>query len=59
MGIRVIAQNQDIPKDLLVNQKIIGVHFSKTTTIFHLDNGYDFYFHNDTGETELIEVKTD
>lgn len=56
MVIKVIAQNQAIPKDLLLNQKIIDVDFMDKTTVFYLENGYDFYFHTDTGETELIKV---
>jgi hypothetical protein len=54
--IKVVGQNQGIPKDLLLNQKIIDVDFFDKTTVFYLENGYDFYFHNDSGETELIKV---
>lgn len=57
MKINIIAQNQAIPKDLLINQKIIDVDFMDKTTVFYLENGCDFYFHNDTGEIELIKVE--
>jgi hypothetical protein len=58
MGFKVIAQNQDIPKELIINQKVVDVDFMGKTTVFYLENGYDFYFHNDTGEIELIKVDT-
>jgi hypothetical protein len=52
----IVAQNKDIPKDLLINQKILDVDYFHKTTVFYLDNGYDLYFHTDTGELELIKV---
>ncbi|MBT2759994.1 hypothetical protein [Paenibacillus sp. ISL-20] len=52
----IIAQNQTIPKDLVLNQRIVGVNFFDGLTVFQLENGYDYYFHNDTGEMELIKV---
>lgn len=55
MGFKIIAENQDIPKDLLLNQKIINVDFMDKTTVFYLQNGCDLYFHTDTGETQLIK----
>lgn len=56
MGFEIVAQNKEIPKELLLNQKIINVDFMDNTTVLYLENGYDLYFHNDTGEFELIRV---
>lgn len=58
MGVNfmVIAQNSNIPKHLLLNQRIVSVDLLDRLTVFYLENGFDFYFHHDTGETELIKV---
>lgn len=58
MSFEVISQNGHIPKEFLLNQKIIKVDFLKDTVVIYLDNGHDLYFHQDTGEVQLIKVDT-
>lgn len=57
VAFKFFAENHDIPKGLLLGEKIIGVKYMKDMTILSLSNGCEFYIHHDTGETNLIEIE--
>lgn len=45
MSFKIVAQNDDIPKKLLINQKIVNMDIFDNTTVLYLDNGCDLYIH--------------